>query len=120
MEYINIISQEAITQPLGWPTHLVGTIGLLFALSVFVILLIQPSRMFDIIENLFYHAVACIVLMLGTLIICSVFFPIETGRYKYEGTLDPDMTTVEFAEFQEAYTNITFKDGVWYFEDKEN
>ena len=120
MEYINIISQEAITRPLQWPVHLIGTIGILFAVSILVVLGVKPYRMFDIAENLIYHTVVCVLLMFITMMVCSIFFPVETDRYRYEGTLDPDMTTVEFAEFQETYTNITFKDGVWYFEDKEN
>ena len=119
MEHITIISQEAITAGLMWPTLVVGIAGILFALTPILYLIIKPKNVYDRIVYLFYHAAACIVIMMITNAICALYFPVETGRYKYEGTLDPDMTIVEFEEFQQQYSNVRFEDGVWKWEDKE-
>lgn len=64
-------------------------------------------------------ALALSPVMLICMFVCNIFFPVETGRYKYEGTLDPEMTIVEFEEFQQQYSNVRFEDGVWKWEDKE-
>ena len=119
MEHVTIISQEAITRGLFWPTLVVGIAGILFASASIVYLIIKPKNVYDRILYLFYHAAACIVVMMFTSSICSLCFPVETGRYRYEGTLDPDMTIVEFEEFQQQYSNVRFEDDVWKWEDKE-
>ena len=52
--------------------------------------------------------------------ICTWFFPVETGRYEYTAKLDEDLTVLEFAEFQETYTDIEYiGDNIWRFEDKK-
>ena len=118
MEHVTIISQEAITRGLLWPPLVVGIAGILFALAPILYLIIKPKNVYDRIIYLFYHAATCIVLMMLTCSICSYWFPVETGRYKYEGTLDPEMTIVEFEEFQQKYSNVRFEDDVWKWEDK--
>lgn len=117
-ENINIITQEAITRPLIWPVLVIGVIGILFALSIIIVLIIRPKDWYERTKRLFYHAYACIPLMIVTEIICAIYFPVATGRYKYTGILDDDMTIVEYVEFQEAYANIKYEDGLWYWEDK--
>lgn len=122
MEHVNIISQETITEGLKWPPVIFAFIGLLFCFAAFGYLIFHKyikGDYLDRVAKLLMHAMACIVLMMLTMGICSIFFPVETGRYKYSGTLDDDMTIVEFKEFQETYTNIEYKDGIWYWEDKE-
>ena len=119
MEHVTIISQEAITQGLFWPTLIVGVVGILFVSIAMLYLIIKPKNMHARIIYLFYHAVVCMGLMLITSAICSWFFPVETGRYRYEGTLDLDMTIVEFEEFQQQYSNVRFENDVWKWEDKE-
>ena len=119
MEHVTIISQEAITRGLWWPPLIPAIIGILFALSIFVILFICPKKVYDICVKLMLHAIVCLGLFMVMTGICNFFFPVETGRYKYEGTLDPEMTIVEFEEFQQHYSNVRFEDGVWKWEDKE-
>lgn len=120
MEHISIITKEAITRGLMWPPLIPGVISVLFTLSVLVVLFVKPKDMYDRCIRLLVHGVVCMLLMLVTMGICTAFFPEETGRYKYTATLDPEMTIVEFEEFQNSYNNIRCEDGVWHFEDKEN
>lgn len=117
-ENINIITQEAITEALLWPILVIGIIGILFALSALIILEIHPKDWWERVNRLCIHFIVCMPLMIVTAVICTIFFPVETGRYKYMGTLDDDMTIVEYKEFQETYTNIKYEDGLWYWEDK--
>ena len=119
MEHVTIISQEAITRGLWWPPLIPGIIGCLFALSIFVVLAFCPKRAYDMSMKLMLHAIVCLGLFMIMTGICNFFFPVETGRYKYEGTLDPDMTIVEFEEFQQQYSNVRFEDDIWKWEDKE-
>ena len=122
-EYINIINQEAITRPLVWPVVVVGCIGIAFAIAALVVLFIGHIKYKFYYENyaikLLMHAAALIPIMLVTMAICSIWFQKETGRYRYEGTLDPSMTIVKFEEFTQQYDNVRFEDGVWKWEDKE-
>ena len=120
MEHINIITKEAITRGLEWPPLIPAIAGIAFALSILVVLIVCPKRVYGICINLMLHAFACLSLMLITMGICTAFFPVETGRYKYTATLDPEMTIVEFEKFQQSYNNIQCENGVWYFEDKVN
>ena len=124
MEHINIISKEAITRGLFWPVLVVGIIGILFAVAGLVSTIpdIKKGNTYISSErpiNLLIHAAVMVPVLFLTMLICSVFFPVETGRYKYEGTLDPEMTIAEFEEFQQQYDNVRFEDGVWYFEDRQ-
>lgn len=119
MEHVTIISQEAITRGLWWPPLIPAIIGTLFVLTAILYCIIKPKNMYDRIGYLLCHSAACIVLMMLTCVICSLCFQVETGQYKYEGTLDPEMTIVEFEEFQQQYSNVRFEEGVWKWEDKE-
>ena len=124
MEHVTIISQEAITKGLTWPVVVVGAIGILFVIAGLIFTIPDIKRGDTTISserpiNLLIHAAAVVPILFLTMIICTLFFPVETGRYKYEGTLDPSMTIVEFEEFQQDYNNVRFEDDVWKWEDKE-
>ena len=101
MEYVNIITQEAITKPLVWPVVVVSCIAVAFAVAALVITCVRYNRIeiyYDTLINLLIHSVCMIPIMFLTMAVCSSFPRVETGRYKYEGTLDPNMTIVEFEE----------------------
>lgn len=121
-EHVNIITQEAITRPLLWPVIVVGCIAIAFAIAGLVWTIIRDLKrtyVFDHSMNLISCAACMIPIVFVTMAICSIWFPVETGRYKYEGTIDPNMTIAEFEEFSQQYTNIRFEDGVWKWEDKQ-
>ena len=117
MEHVTIISQEAITRGLWWPPVIIGVVALLL-LIVFTIVGIIKHRV-NICLKGDIVAFALFLVMMICMGVCNIFFPVETGRYKYEGILDPEMTIVEFEEFQQQYDNVRFEDGIWKWEDKE-
>ena len=120
IEHVTVISQEAITKPLLWPVIVVASVGALFAIAASVAITNDHTTIADKRPiNLLVHASACVPLMFLTMLICALWFPVETGQYKYEGTLDPDMTIVEFEEFSQQYANVRFEDGLWKWEDKQ-
>lgn len=117
IDHITIITKEAITRGLAWPPVVIGAVCI-------TIMCVQLVR-FGITKNadvLFNWMISItfigIPVLFTSMAVCSIFFPVETGRYKYSGILDSDMSTVEFEEFNQTYSNIVFKDGVWYWEDK--
>lgn len=116
MDHINIITQEAITQGLAWPSLVIDFVGIFFAISALLVLIFEPRDWEKHAKILIIHAAITIPLMILSGLICNTFFPVETGHYKYTGTFDDDMTILEFVKFQEAYTNIEYKDGIWYWE----
>ena len=117
MEHVTIISQEAITRGLWWPPVIIGVIAIL-NIVVFTIIG-NIKRDIDICITGLLITLALSLVMSISMFVCKIFLPVETGRYKYEGTLDPDMTIVEFEEFQQQYDNVRFEDGVWKWEDKK-
>ena len=117
MEHVIIISQEAITRGLWWPPVVVGILAILIMISFYIISVVKKDL--EIAVKGFLVTLCMMLVMMLTMFVCAVFFPVETGRYKYEGTLDPDMTIVEFEEFQQQYSNVRFEESVWKWEDKE-
>lgn len=118
MEYINIISKEAITQALDWPVVLVGCLAIA-AMIMALVWAIITKRMNEIETGRLFGVIGVIGIgcWLITILICSIFFQVPTGRYMYEATIDKDKITVsEYEQFIEEY-NPTIKDGVYYWED---
>lgn len=118
MEHVNILTQEPIMRGLVWPPVVIGVFGMLttvFSLCYFCLY----KKDHDKTVKGYIAAFSTLPLMLTAMLICTVFFPVETGRYKYSGTLDDNMTIVEYKKFQDTYTNIRYVDNVWYWEDKE-
>lgn len=119
MEHINIISQEPITEPLQWPITLVGALAIV---AIFAVLIwaTATKRMGEDRTGVLLGIVGTVgmSLLLIAMFICSVFFQVPTGRYRYEATIDKDKITVsEYEQFIEEY-NPTIKDGIYYWEDK--
>ena len=118
MEYVYIITKEAITRGLVWPTVVIGTIAILIMFIYNIIVVIRKDE--NLCVRVYIIVFVLLFIMLLSPLVCNRWFTIDTGRYKYTATLAPEMTIVEFEKFQETYANITYKDGVWHFEDKEN
>ena len=121
-EHINIITQEAITRPIVWPVVVTGCIGICFVIAGLIWATVGLTKQVDVEKhcaNCFAHAACMIPMLFITMTICAIWFPVETGRYKYEGTLDSDITIVEFEEFFQQYDNVRFEDGLWKWEDKQ-
>ena len=116
MEYINIISKEAIMEAFQPPITIVGCLAIAAVLSVLVYLGIvkNPNKAIKYMGIVAPIGIGCLII---TAIICGVFFRVPTGRYKYEATIDKDKITVaQYEEFIEEY-NPTIKDGIYYWEE---
>jgi hypothetical protein len=112
-EYINIISQEAITEPVQWPAVVVGSLTIVALLSVIFIAKGSFKATAHLIDIVGASGVSLLIL---TSIICCIFFKVPTGQYKYEATINKDKITLsQYEEFIEKY-NPTVKDGIYYFE----
>ena len=114
LEYINIISKEAVTAVPTWIAFAGGSVSILIILSTFVYWAIvkDPDKaakyvlivgIVGIIIALAWHCVSCL------------FFSEPTGRYNYKATIDKDNITVaEYEQFiKEYHPNI--EDDVYYF-----
>lgn len=116
MEYINIISKEEITETPIWIIYLLGGLALAAVLSSLVCWIIVKDAYKVAKYELIVGSSAVGLFVIGS-IICSVFYRIPTGEYKYEATIDKDKITIsQYEEFIEKY-NPTIKDGVYYWED---
>ena len=120
MEYINIISKEAITQAPDWPVVLVGCLAIAAMLMALAWAIIT-KKMDEMETGILFGIIGAIGIgfLFITMVVCAIFFRVPTGRYKYEAAIDKDKITVsEYEEFIEEY-NPTIKDGIYYWEDKE-
>lgn len=112
-----IITKTPITKGLMWPPIVIGCILILICICSIIYTTVKRK---DCSKVLFYCAFAGIPILYTSMAICTIFFPVETGRYEYTAKLNEDLTVVEFAEFQETYTDIEYiGDDVWRFKDKQ-
>ena len=112
-----VITKTPITKGLIWPPIVIGCI--LMAVCICCIVYTTVKRK-DCSNILLYCVLAGMPLLYLSMAICTLFFPVETGRYEYIAKLNEDLTIVEFAEFQETYTDIEYiGDNIWRFKDKE-
>lgn len=113
-DFINIISQEAVTAVPTWLAMVGAAIATLVVVSTFIYWAIVK----DCIATSKYLCAAgvfAIVFATAWACITSMFFSVPTGRYRYEATIDKDNITVaRYEEFIEEYSP-TIKDGVYYF-----
>lgn len=117
MEHINIISKEAITKIADWLGYTIFAICIAAILSAIVYLIIVKDHD-KFFRYLVWTGIGAIVFEFIAFCICSAFFRVPTGRYRYEATIDKDKITVsEYEAFIEEY-NPTIKDGIYYWEDK--
>ena len=118
MEYINIISKEPIMQGIVWPAVLVGVLFIAVMFS-FLTWAVVTNRMKEVRtgELIGIIGVIGISILLLVMAICSLFFRVPTGRYKYQAIIDKDEITVsQYEEFVEKYNPI-IKDGIYYWEE---
>ena len=116
MEYINIISKEEIIAASHLPITVVGCLVIAAVLSSYIYwgIVKDPNKVIKYLGVVGSIGISCLMI---AIIICSTFFQIPTGRYRYEATIDKDKITVaQYEEFIEKY-NPTIKDEIYYWEE---
>ena len=117
MEYINIISKESIKSIPAWIALIILGICIVGILAPVIICWIKTKSHDDVFRVVCWSGVIAILFEVITLCICSAFFQVPTGHYKYEATIDKDKISItQYEEFIEKY-NPTIKDGVYYWEE---
>lgn len=117
MEYINIISKEEIKSMPLWIGLIIMGICIVGILLPIIVCWIKTKSHGDVFRVMVWASIIAILFEVIALCICSAFFRVPTGHYKYEATIDKDKISVaQYEEFIEKYNPI-IKDGVYYWED---
>lgn len=117
MDYINIISKEAIMMVPVWLNNIILGASIAVVLSTFVYWAIVKN-VYKVAAYLYVAALAALMISITGVIICSTFFKVvPTGKYKYEATINKDKITVsQYEEFVETYDPYIIND-VYYWQD---
>ena len=114
LEYINIISKEAVTTVPTWIALLGGSVCILLVLSTFIYWAVvkDPNKVVGYLGTVGSIA---IILSITWMCISCMFFSEPTGQYNYKATIDKDNITVtEYEQFIKEY-HPEIKDDVYYF-----
>lgn len=114
LEYINIISKEAVTAVPTWIAAAGAIIAILAVLSTFVYWAFVKDP-FRVCKYLGIVASIAIVFSVAWMCITCLFFSEPTGQYNYKATVDKDNITVtEYEQFIKEY-HPDIKDDIYYF-----
>lgn len=114
MDYINVISKEAITTVPTWIALLGGSICILLVLSTFIYWAIikNPNKVMGYLGT---AGSIAIILSITWMCICCMFFSQPTGQYNYKATIDKDNITVtQYEQFIKEY-HPTIVEDIYYF-----
>ena len=114
MEYINIISKEAVTAVPTWIALLGGSVSILLVLSTFIYWAVvkDPNKVVGYLGTV---ASIAIILSIAWMCVSCMFFSEPTGQYNYRATIDKDNITVtEYEQFIKEY-HPDIKDDIYYF-----
>ena len=114
MDYINIISKEAVTAPAIWPVVIASIIPVVALLTLLIYGLITKLKKYKLIMTLtLIFGMSGVCLQLIALILSSIFLQAPTGQYIYKATIDKENITVaEYEQFIEEY-NPEITDGIY-------
>ena len=114
LEYINIISKEAVTAVPTWIALLGGSVSMLLVLSTFIYWGFVKDP-FIVCKYLGIIGSIAVAFAIAWMCISCMFFSEPTGQYNYEATIDKDNITVtEYEQFIKEY-HPDIKDDVYYF-----
>ena len=114
MEYIDIISKEAVTRTAMWPMLIVSIVAIVALLTLLVYSWVTKLKKQDLIIKLsLIFGFGGICLLLVATILSSIFLQVPTGQYMYKATIDKEKITVaEYEQFIEEY-NPDITDGIY-------
>lgn len=116
MEYIDIISKEAVTRHALWPTLIVSIIAIVALLSLLIYGYVTKLKRHDlIIKLILIFGLGGICLQFIATLLSSIFLPVPTGQYQYKATVDKENITVDqYEKFIEEY-NPEINDGIYFW-----
>jgi hypothetical protein len=116
MDYINIISKEAIEAPPDWCIA-VGFVACIIIVSSGLVWAIK-DKFVSLLPVMISGFIAIVVEF--ALVICFMqFCSVPTGRYRYEATIDKDNISVtEYEEFLKTY-KPEIKENIYCWESEE-
>lgn len=105
MQYIDIISKEAVTEPSIWPMLIVSTIAIVALLTLLIYGWVTKLKKQDlIIKLMLIFGLGGILLQLVAVCLSAAFLQVPTGQYMYKATVDKENITVaEYERFIEEY-----------------
>lgn len=112
---MDIITREIITESNTLPQTVIGLAAIGVVVALMVHLYVKENFNFTI-KALVWVSLISLPLMLVGALLGNTVFATPTDRYQYTATLNE---TFSAAELHENYTNIEYKDGIWYFTDRE-
>lgn len=114
MEGIYILNKTLITDTPIWACIL-GFLTMILSILFIIVTMVMFVEEFGYLKVVI--CLYCALLSLIMLVRCTQYIDsINTGRYRYEVTIDD---TVSFTELQEKYDVIEQNGKIWTLEDKE-
>lgn len=114
MEGIDILNRTIITETTNWAFIILTISVVVLIISALACIILVAMEYFNIANVCFWFLILSIIVMFSFIIINP---QTETGRYRYEVTIDDD---VSFLDLQEQYNVIEQNGRIWTLEDKED
>lgn len=115
MDGVEIITKEVIKKSNDLIVWIFGVILISIVLATLIYFL-KTLNEIVVIRILKFLGIIGPLLLIVIIVLSSTVFTLPTDKYKYTARIDESVSLVEFYD---SYTNIEYKDGIWYFEDKE-
>lgn len=112
---MDIITKEIITEFNSLPAEIVCLSAITVMAVIMIHLYVKKDAAFAAEAVAKVIAVALPIIFVCVLLGATIFRT-TTDRYEYTAKLNE---TVSAVELYENYTNVEYRDGIWYFEDKE-
>lgn len=121
MDYINIISKEAIEILPNWILFIIlGTVLALIIIPTAIVWVVVNKKKQSLMRVVYTELISGAIAIILFYLFISIFagnFLVPSGRYRYKATVDKEHITVEqYEEFIEKY-NPTIQDGIYYWEE---
>ena len=113
MEGIDILNKTMVTDICNWAFIIITVSLVVLIISALTFIAFAAMEYFNIANVCLGFLILSLVVMFSFVIINP---QTETGRYRYEVTIDDD---VSFLDLQEKYDVIEQNGRIWVLEDKE-
>lgn len=113
MQGIDILNKTMVTDTCGWAFIIVIIGAIVLIVSFITFIIFAASECFGIANVCFWVLITSIF---AVLLVAMINPQTETGRYRYEVTIDD---SVSFLDLHEKYDVIEQNGRIWTLEDRE-